>query len=135
MIRSVILGATLSGMLAFSSAQAAQAQECTKPRAREHFAGQVVRVYDGDTLTLQRSGCGNINVRLQNWNAPELKEPFGWTQREALTSLAKYRRAQCVVVRGRRGYSSHGRPIARCSVRGRDLGESMRGLGFAEGGR
>jgi endonuclease YncB( thermonuclease family) len=110
------------------------ADACALPRAHQTFAGQVVSVHDGDTMRVQRPGCGSIRVRLGNWDAPELNQPGGRLQRDALTVLAKYRRATCTVVRGRSGYASHGRPISKCRVRGRDVGESMARMGFQQGG-
>lgn len=110
---------------------------CRLPGARQVFSGQVIRVWDGDTLTMRTASCAALAVRLQDFDAPELSErPAGIRARDALRSFALGKVATCTVTRGRnRTYQSYGRAIAVCRVQGVSLGDSMRRAGVAEGGR
>ena len=49
-------------------------------------AGQVVRIHDGDTLTIQ-AGRGATVVRLKDIDAPELSQPYGVASRGSLLAL------------------------------------------------
>ena len=49
--------------------------------------GQVVGVHDGDSITVLASGNEQIKVRLEGIDAPELKQPFSQSAKEALSSL------------------------------------------------
>lgn len=55
--------------------------------------GTVVKIYDGDTLTLQ-SGKRQYKVRLAQIDAPEKDQPYGQRARLALTELAYWRDAR-----------------------------------------
>lgn len=95
------------------------------------FSGQVVYVGDGDGLCVAvGQGTENwVEVRLENFYAPELHEPGGPEAKSALEGLAMGRRAVCVA-----DHQSYDRVVARCSIGGRDIGDLMRGAGVAEGG-
>lgn len=98
------------------------------------FSGPVVYVGDGDSLCVETrpGGGGNewVEVRLGDFNAPELNEPGGRAARGALSSLVMGRRVRCIA--GRRSYD---RVVARCELGGRPLGDLLRSRGAAEGGR
>ena len=49
--------------------------------------GRVVGVHDGDSITVLASGNEQIKVRLEGIDAPELKQPFSQSAKEALSSL------------------------------------------------
>ncbi len=51
------------------------------------ITGRVVGVHDGDTLTLRREGQPQIKVRLAGIDAPELKQPYGQSAKQALSAL------------------------------------------------
>lgn len=72
-IRSIVLAAALS-----LAAGAANAEELT---------GKVVRVADGDTITILGSGNRQHKVRLGGIDAPEKGQPFGNASRESLSSM------------------------------------------------
>ena len=50
--------------------------------------GQVVGVPDGDTLTLRVDG-GNLRVRLDGIDAPELGQPYGKSARRSLAQICR----------------------------------------------
>jgi micrococcal nuclease len=49
--------------------------------------GRVVGVHDGDSITVLASGNEQLKVRLDGIDAPELKQPFSQSAKEALSSL------------------------------------------------
>jgi endonuclease YncB( thermonuclease family) len=49
----------------------------------------VVRVHDGDSLTLVGADGLEISVRLRGIDAPELGQPYGYEAKQALQSLLK----------------------------------------------
>lgn len=75
--------------------------------AAEVFEGRVVRVTDGDTLSVQR-GDDAVTVRLEGIDAPELGQAFGDRATRRLRELS---RGQVVTVYHRIA-DRHGRPIA-----------------------
>ena len=55
-------------------------------RARE-LVGRVVRIADGDTLTILDAGRHQIPVRLAEIDAPEKAQPFGTRSKQSLAKL------------------------------------------------
>ncbi|MFH1724025.1 MAG: thermonuclease family protein [Elusimicrobiota bacterium] len=55
--------------------------------AEERFVGLVVRVYDGDTLTVMRDG-ENTKVRLAEIDTPEMSQAYGQEARDFSAGLA-----------------------------------------------
>lgn len=51
--------------------------------------GRVVRVADGDTLTVADNSGGRYKIRLAGIDAPELAQPFGRQSRDALSTAAR----------------------------------------------
>jgi endonuclease YncB( thermonuclease family) len=72
------------------------------------FSGPVVKVQDGDTLTVLVASA-EVRVRLDGIDAPEMKQPYGRRSRESLANLCAAKQAQ-VVEQGRDRY---GRTIGR----------------------
>jgi endonuclease YncB( thermonuclease family) len=70
--------------------------------ARADFVGRVVKVSDGDTLTVLVEQK-QIKVRLDAIDAPELKQPFGKHSQRSLAQLCAARTAR-VVEKGRDRY-------------------------------
>jgi endonuclease YncB( thermonuclease family) len=60
--------------------------------------GRVVGVTDGDTLTLLGSDHRQVYVRLDEIDAPERDQPFGYPAKQALSDLAFGRDVRVVVV-------------------------------------
>ena len=54
--------------------------------AQFSFEGNVIRVTDGDTITV-RTGEVNFRVRLHGIDAPERGQPFGTKARDALSEM------------------------------------------------
>ena len=59
----------------------------------ETLEGKVVKIADGDTLTLLTSSNQQVKVRLAGIDTPERKQPFGNRAEQALASLAFQKQA------------------------------------------
>lgn len=92
------------------------------------FEGRVDWIADGDSLCV-RGDDGLIEVRLGDFNAPELSQPGGNEARATLRRIANGKTARCRAL-----HTSHDRIVARCSIEGKPLGEAMREAGVAQGG-
>jgi endonuclease YncB( thermonuclease family) len=118
----------------------AHADPCEGPlphRAGETFSGTVRYIGDGDSLCVGQSDDANtwIEVRLADFNAPELHSPSGPQAKQALERIAMGHAAQCVAGGGRHGnVTSYDRVIATCRVNDRRIGDLMREAGVREGG-
>ena len=106
-------------------------------REGERFVGTVRYVGDGDSLCVGQSSDPNtwIEVRLADFNAPELHTAAGPAAKTTLERIAMGHQAQCVAGGGRRGnVTSYDRVIATCRIGGRRIGDLMRAAGIQEGG-
>ena len=102
------------------------------------LSGSVRYVGDGDSLCVGRSPDPStwLEVRLADFNAPELNSPAGREARLRLIRLARGRSVECTTVKGRNGrVIVYDRVIARCRLNGRGLGDLLRADGGREGGR
>lgn len=108
--------------------------EARLPSSGETFSGAVRYVGDGDMVCLQVGGSSSgstwVEVRLADFNAPELNQAGGREARDTLRRLVMGRRATC-----RAGRRSYDRVVAHCTVGGRPIGDLMREAGIEEGGR
>lgn len=107
-------------------------------RAGETFSGAVRYIGDGDSLCVGQSNdpATWIEVRLADFNAPELNADGGRPARAVLVRIAMGRQAQCVAGGGRSGrVVSYDRVIATCRIGGRRIGDLLREAGVEEGGR
>jgi endonuclease YncB( thermonuclease family) len=107
-------------------------------RAGEQVSGLVRYIGDGDSLCLGPSADPGtwIEIRLSDFDAPELHAPGGREARARLARLVTDRRLDCVAVRGRTGrVRVYDRVIAACRLGGRPLGDLLRADGGREGGR
>jgi endonuclease YncB( thermonuclease family) len=59
----------------------------------ETLEGKVVKIADGDTLTLLTSSSQQVKVRLAGIDTPERKQPFGNRAKQALAKLALQKQA------------------------------------------
>lgn len=79
------------------------------------LVGRVVRVHDGDSVTLQQ-GNRRLAVRLAAIDAPELAQPHGDAARDALQACAFGRQVVVQV----HGPDRHGRTVGQLDSAGRD---------------
>lgn len=95
------------------------------------FSGPVSYVGDGDSLCVAvGQGAANwVEVRVEDFYAPELNAPGGREAKQTLTRLAYGKRAVCTA-----SHRSHDRVVATCRINGVSVGDLMRGAGVAEGG-
>lgn len=125
--------AVVVGVVALLAADHAKADPCTAelPPVGVIVSGQVRYVGDGDSLCIGKTSdpAKWIEIRLADFNAPEMKEPAGPAAKAALKRLIMGREATCRV-RGR----SWDRAVAFCSVDGRSVGGAMRAAGVEKGG-
>jgi len=128
----------LAGLL--TAPAVARADPCEGPlpaRAGETFAGVVRYIGDGDSLCLGSTTdpATWIEVRLADFDAPELHSPTGRADRNRLSGLVRGRVLACVAVRGRNGrVIVYDRVIAACRLNGRRVGDLLRQAGGREGG-
>ena len=59
----------------------------------ETLEGHVVKIADGDTLTLLTSSNEQVKIRLAGIDTPERKQPFGNKAKQALANLAFQKQA------------------------------------------
>jgi len=124
-------------LLAPAAAKADPCEGRLPGRAGEPFAGLVRYVGDGDSLCLGNTTdpATWIEVRLSDFDAPELHSATGRADRDRLARLVARRRLDCVAVRGRNGrVIVHDRVIASCRLNGRRVGDLLRAAGGREGG-
>ncbi len=124
-------------LFAPSLAQADPCEGRLPSRAGETFAGVVRYVGDGDSLCLGPTNdpATWIEVRLSDFDAPELRSPTGRADRDRLSGLVRGRVLACVAVRGRNGrVIVYDRVIASCRLNGRRVGDLLRQAGGREGG-
>lgn len=119
----------------------ALADPCKAPlpkRAGEVFSAPVRYVGDGDGLCVGPTSDPNtwVEVRLADFDAPELDAPGGREAKARLEGLVRGRTLRCTAERGRQGrVIVHDRVIAACTLDGRPLGRLIRARGGVTGGR
>lgn len=135
--RLFLLAAAIAALCYTAPAHADPCEGTLPTRAGVQFSGIVRYVGDGDGLCVGRTADPNewIEVRLADFNAPELHTPGGPAAKTALEHLALQREVICTSERGRGGrVRSFDRVIARCRIGGATFGDLMRQAGVAEGG-
>ena len=63
----------------------------------EAFAGKVVAIGDGDSLTVLTASQKPVRIRLEGIDAPETKQAFGSASKKSLSELAFGREVKVVV--------------------------------------
>ena len=95
-------------------------------------------VGDGDGLCVGRTTDPNewIEVRLADFDAPELHQAAGAAAKAALERIALHREVTCTTERGRSGrVVSFDRVIARCRIGPDSIGDLLRQAGVVAGGK
>jgi micrococcal nuclease len=75
--------------------------------ASADFAGRVIHVHDGDSLTMLDKDR-KVRLRLAGIDAPELAQPYGWKSLRSLSRLCRGKEATAV----ERGKDDDGRILA-----------------------
>lgn len=83
----------------------------------ETYVGRVVRVADGDTITVLDQGHTQHKVRLAGIDAPEKRQPFGQASRQHLASLVADRTVTVETTKRDR----YRREVGKVVVDGRDV--------------
>lgn len=112
----------------------AHADPCTGPLPQHgtQFGGVARYVGDGDGLCVGPKDRPDqwIEVRLDDFNPPELKELGGERAKHLLAATTMSKSLTC-----RAGRRSYDRIVATCTLAGRPLGNELRRRGGVEGGR
>lgn len=130
-----------AGMLVFiCSIAPAHADPCRAPlpaQAGMRFSGTVQYEGDGDGLCVGRTANSDewVEVRLADFDAPELHEPGGTAAKAALERISLHREITCTTERGRSGrVIPFDRVIARCRIGTDSVGDLFRQAGVVAGG-
>ena len=96
------------------------------------FSGRVSYIGDGDSLcvALGPSPSQWVEVRLEDFYAPELHAPGGEAAKRALSRIAFGRKLVCQA-----SHQSYDRIVAACTRDGVPVGDLLRDAGAPEGGR
>lgn len=122
--------------LLFATPALADPCDAPLPARGATFSGPVTYIVDGDGLCVGREQ-GGIEIRLGDFDAPELSDPGGAAAKAMLRRLAFGKTVSCRPCEGARNPNkcvSHDRVIATCRLDGRRLGDLMREAGIKEGG-
>lgn len=129
------------GALALLGAGAAHADPCEADlptKAGASFSGAVRYVGDGDSLCVGQGAKGEdwIEVRLADFDAPELSTQAGRKAKDILAREVMGKQASCTVTKGRSGKTTtYDRVLAVCRIGGATIGDILRRAGAPEGGR
>ena len=89
--------------------------------------GNVVKIADGDTLTLLTSSNEQVKIRLAGIDTPEKKQPFGNKAKQALANLAFQKQALIEVETKDR----YGRTVGTVFVDGQNINAELVRQGMA----
>jgi endonuclease YncB( thermonuclease family) len=90
----------------------------TAPTLADELRGEVVKVTDGDTLTLLTADKHQHKIRIAGIDAPERKQPFGNRSKQNLSRLAYGKEAEADCPKRDR----YGRQVCKVYVAGQDVG-------------
>jgi len=80
--------------------------------------GKVIKIADGDTLTILTADKQQHRIRLAGIDAPEKKQPFGNRSKQNLAKLAHGKQAEADCPKRDR----YGRQVCKVYVNGHDIG-------------
>jgi endonuclease YncB( thermonuclease family) len=107
-----------NGAKVFSLWLAALLALCLSVAHAESLSGKVIRVSDGDTITVLDLGNQQHKIRLMGIDAPEKAQPFGNKSRESLASMIAGRN---VIVEWRKR-DRYGRRVGQVFADSHDVG-------------
>jgi endonuclease YncB( thermonuclease family) len=93
----------------------------------EVVSGKVVRVADGDTITVLDSQTQQHKIRLAGIDAPERRQAFGQRSREFLASLVASQDVEVETVKT----DKYGRSVGKVLLKGRDINLAVVSAGLA----
>ena len=93
----------------------------------ETLEGTVVKITDGDTLTLLTPSSQQVKIRLAGIDTPERKQPFGNRAKQALSSLAFQKQALIKV----EAKDRYGRIVGTVFVDGQNVNAELARQGMA----
>lgn len=134
-MRSLLIVIALAVLPAVAHADPCEGRLPSRPG--QTFSGQVRYVGDGDGLCVGSTANPRewIEVRLGDFDAPELHDAGGRDARDRLVRLTTGQRLDCIATRGRNGrVIVYDRVIAVCRLGNRRVGELLRADGGREGG-
>ena len=91
------------------------------------ISGKVVKVADGDTITILNSRNKQIKIRLYGIDAPEKAQDFGNVSKEYLANLVAGKNIDIMVIDTDR----YGRYVGRINIDGKEVAEEMIKSGLA----
>lgn len=89
--------------------------------------GKVIKVADGDTITILNSQNKQIKIRLYGIDAPEKAQDFGNVSREYLANLVAGKNINATVIDTDR----YGRSVSRINIDDKEVAEEMLKSGLA----
>ena len=89
--------------------------------------GKVIKVADGDTITILNSQNKQIKIRLYGIDAPEKAQDFGNVSREYLANLVAGKNIDATVI----DIDRYGRSVSRINIDGKEVAEEMLKSGLA----
>jgi endonuclease YncB( thermonuclease family) len=102
-------------------AMVAEPSRVRSPMLPAEFAGRVVGVSDGDTLTVLTAARDEVRVRLAEIDAPESGQPYGARAKQALSDLTYGRQVRVAVV----DIDRYDRVVGRVHAGSRDVNAEM----------
>lgn len=98
-----------------------------KKKENLKFLGNVIKVYDGDTITVVNNRNEKVKIRLYGIDAPELKQTYGKTSQMNLEKLIKNKTIEYEIMSKDR----YGRIVAIIYFDGKSINEWLVANGFA----
>ena len=90
---------------------------CTQSACAQTLAGRVVRVNDGDTITVLDANNRQYKIRLGQIDAPEFDQDFGRASKKSLSDLVFKRQVEINV----ETTDQYGRIVGKVLVNGQDV--------------
>lgn len=110
-----------------SPMQQASASKIHGEKVKATWTGRVVKVSDGDTVTVLNANSEEVKVRLGGIDAPEKKQAFGSVAKQALSDWVFNK----IVVVREVSTDRYGRKIGFLDVDGSDINASLVWAGYA----